>query len=142
MDISTELMDLDNGLFASNTFNDDELLKLSLQRLEERWDNLPDEKFQSQERAIPAMLFINGYIQIKNFKKAYKWAEIMLSDRQDDLSDVGFTLGKIDFEAGNYESAYKNFTMAFQDSKGRVFQGKDPKYLEIIKHPDNFLKVK
>jgi len=139
MDISKILMGLDKGLFDSDTFKDNELLTVSLQRLEERWDNLPDEKFQSQERAIPALLFINAYIQIKNFKNAYKWAEIMLSDRQDDLSDVGFTLGRIDFEAGNFEAAYKNFTMAFKDSKGRVFQGKDPKYLELIKYPEKFI---
>jgi hypothetical protein len=48
--------------------------------------------------------------------------------------------GKIDFESGNYSSAYDNFKIAFQDSKGREFEGEDPKYKDFYLRPEKYIQ--
>jgi hypothetical protein len=139
MDITSEIfeiLEIGSNYSESNETTKQEILS----KMQRAWDDLPKEKLVNDERVLIAEFLIDEYTKFKNFDLAYSWANILLSDRQDNLSNVGMVLGKIDFEAKKYDSAYEHFDTAFKDSKGREFEGEDPKYKDFYLNPEKYIK--
>ena len=138
MSISEKIFEIVSYINESSPDNEHAKRNL-LEEIETKWENLPEDKYLCQERALIAYFMIDEHLGLKQFEKAYKWTDVLLFDRKGDLSDVGFTLGRVDFEAGKFGDALENFKMAFEDSKGRVFQEKDPKYLDFLQNPEKYM---
>lgn len=113
-----------------------------LERLDGEWEELPESKFESADKAMLALFLMPEYIEVADFNKAEKWMEILLMDRLDDLSQTGFYRGVFAFEKGDYKGAYAFFDMAYKDSKKRAFQDEAPKYWDFYNNPDTYMKYK
>lgn len=140
MDITSEIFDIiGNTPKDYNTLPDADKQNV-LNQIDKKWDELPEVKISVNEKDILALFLFPEYIQLRQFEPAEKWINIYLYDKQDDYAQQGLNKGILNFEKRNYEEALKFFTMAFDDSKERIFKGKNPKYLDFYKNPEKYIK--
>jgi len=136
MTTNEKILELTN--YLDNNSDSPELTKV-LEHIESEWEKIDDEKYSDGDASLLASMMTDGYISLKNFTKAYFWVDIYLQNVSFE-GTIGFQRGRVDFEAGDYESALLNFKKAFTASKGREFEGEDPKYLDFYRNPEMYMK--
>jgi hypothetical protein len=102
---------------------------------ESAWEKLPDPKFEWDVSKSFAHSLAKFYRNVGDFASATKlMTQLFNSGTVKDHQDgPRFVFATIFFEKGDVESAMKWFAEANKISKGRCFQGEDPKYLEFFK---------
>ena len=131
-----EILDESGGYSELNDWQKKEMLK----GIEKKWSQLPPTKFQCSESAMLALMMIDEYIYFKEFEMASRWADVIIDDEnRPDFGEKEFLKGKILFGDNKFESALSNFKIAFKKSKGREFEGEDPKYLDFLQNPEKYM---
>jgi hypothetical protein len=106
------------------------------------FDLILEPKNQYGESFNITKYLLDDYITIKDKDKAYekiKDLEKYYSLRYD-AGELELIKGKTFFEFEDYNKALQYFDIAFKKSKGREFQGEDPKYLNFYKNPEKYIK--
>lgn len=94
------------------------------------WELYPEPKYDWDSSQITLYSIADFYLEWRKFDTALEWAnKVFLTGVISHDSSPYVVIGKIHFEAGNLDQAYKNFENAYALSKKRVFEGEDKKYL-------------
>lgn len=109
----------------------------------EIWNLLPEPKENWTEGFRTAAAFFLLYLEdLKDFKKADNWLNKLKEIEENinySLGQVLFDEGRLYFERGEYEKAYKSFKATVKEGKGfRYFEDEDPKYLDFYTHPEKY----
>jgi len=118
--------------------NQEGIIAIELQK----WELLPLVKEKWDESYHIAKSLIDEYIILNNKIEAYKWCDIIQKCdlERADSGERELIKGKTFFEFEDYNEALQYFDIAFKKSKGREFQGEDPKYLDFYKNPEKHIK--
>ncbi len=73
-------------------------------------------------------------LKLGDLDGAWRWASQAqaFASKRHDAGEAEFLVGKVAFERGDTEAAKANFLAAKRKSRGRLFQGADPKYRALI----------
>lgn len=115
--------------FSNNNF------EKAVELLLKSWDLFPDPKETYNESYHISHYLIICYLKIENYEKAFYWAEILQDcgpERRDNGERV-FIKATVAFEKGDLDMAKKLFTKVYNQSGDFIFNGKDERYLALIK---------
>ena len=107
---------------------------VGLKALWHLWDSIPAPKTDTLNAYLVieygvAFSFKNG-----DLNEAQKWAVMApdFAEVRHDMGEVELLIGKVAFERGDFELAREKFLIANAKSEGRVFEGKDKRYRDLI----------
>lgn len=128
-EIIKKLMDESNIQFDNHEY------KMSIQLLEQAWDELLDPKFIYDESYLIVWGILDICVLINDMDKANKWVDkIFLCDpERPDTGEREYWAGKVAYETRNFEKAKEYLASANKKSRGRCFGNKDGKYLRFLK---------
>jgi hypothetical protein len=128
MDVILELKEI-GALFSAGDF------RTSLKKLWDLWKQIPDPKVETSNAYMVIEYGVAFCLKMRELDEAQKWAVLAPPFRvkRQDRGEVEFLVGKVAFERGEVDIARENFIAANTKSKGRIFQGEDPKYKALIK---------
>ncbi|WP_239423089.1 hypothetical protein [Snodgrassella communis] len=127
---------------AYEKFQNNEI-EQSFKLYEQAWNLYPEPKENWNEAYNTASYVVNKCFVIKDFERAKKWLNNMIMVNNNlhlDDEDLGFYLGRYYFETGDYVKAKEEWDDAVSEAGYRVFEGKDPKYLDFYRHPEKYIK--
>ena len=105
-----------------------------LRQLSDLWNRLPEPKTSTPNAYM--LVEYGAAFALKNadFPEAKRWAALapLFLENRLDGGEVEFLVGKVAFECGEMDVAKENFLIAKRKSRGRMFQGADPKYKALI----------
>jgi len=110
-------------------------LSSGLKKLQLIWEKIPEPKTATANSYLVIEYAVTFALKMRDLDEAKKWAGLappFIKKRQD-RGEVEFLLGKVAFECGEMDVAKKNLIMANKKSKGRILQGQDPKYRDLIR---------
>jgi len=118
--------------------------KKSFLKLSQALELIPEPKEYFGESFNVIKYIIEDYLTLKDIQNAKLWSNkiFVYGKNRVDSGEKELLMGKVFFESKEYDTALEYFSVAFEKSSGREFEGEDPKYLELIKHPGNILKAK
>lgn len=127
MDVMSELKPI-GVLFTAGDFLG------GAEKLHELWDKIPEPKTGTLNAYLVIEYGVAFALKAGKLDEAQRWAELApeFAKVRQDMGEVEFLIGKVAFERGDYETAKRNFMLANIKSEGRSFQGKDPKYKQLI----------
>jgi len=99
------------------------------------WALFPESKYQYPEEGY-ALLQGLVYLNLKtgNLIDAEQWArQLYLFDQSNFFGTSEFALGQVYYEMDRLDEAKEQFAIAMLKSEGRVFEGEDSKYLNLIR---------
>lgn len=128
MDIMVEIKPI-GELFKEGRYSD------ALRMLEVLWDKIPSPK---EDTLNSYMLVAYGAtIAIKNadLDNAWIWAQrgLSYSGNFNLAGESEFLMGEVAFARSDFETAKSYFKKVEKNSGKRLFKGKNPKFLELIK---------
>lgn len=98
------------------------------------WDNLPEpkEKFPNNYLLIEYGARIS--LKKNDYDGAWMWAlrGLIFNETRGDGGESEFLIGKVAFEKNDLGNAKKYFLISYEKSKGRAFEGENPKYRELV----------
>ncbi len=124
-----------NSLVELSEMNQHNLI-LSVQYLEDAWGILPEPKTTFDDSFHLAKFICKGYMDLDDFAKAKKWADILLicDLERIDSGEREFWSGKVLLELKENELAFSFFKISNEKSKGRCFINQDKKYFNFYKN--------
>ena len=127
MDVMAELRSI-GALFTAGDFSSGSV------RLRDLWGKVPEPKTATPNSYLIIEYAVTFALKTGNLDEAQRWADLApeFTKVRQDMGEVEFLIGKVAFERGDYEAAKRNFELANIKSEGRSFQGKDPKYKQLI----------
>jgi hypothetical protein len=128
MDVMSELREV-AGLFRSNNFQS------GLLRLREIWDRIPEPKVETANAYLVLEYGVAFSLKSGNLDEAQRWAALApnFAEKRQDRGEVEFLVGKVAFERGELDVAKECFLIANAKSEGRIFEGEDKKYTQLIR---------
>lgn len=128
MDVMVEL-DKFRELYAAKDY------RTALDELHRLWDEIPEPKVGTSNAYWVLEYGVACAMKAGDLDEAQEWAALApgFAQKRHDLGEVEFLIGKVAFERGELEVARQNFLVAKAKSRGRIFQGKDSKYKQLIK---------
>ncbi|MFY0253590.1 tetratricopeptide repeat protein [Chitinophaga sp. 30R24] len=118
---------------AEVLFTNDDLAGYT-DKLAAAWEMLPVPRQAYDDSYEIALALAETYSALNEYPAMLHWAEILQDcdpERMDD-GEREFVLGKAFFENGDMDKAEKLLVQAMYKSEGQVFEGEDPKYLEVF----------
>jgi hypothetical protein len=116
-------------LFAENNISE------AIKELEAAWSIIPIPKELYDESYLISRYIVQMATKDRQFEIARHWSVINCAcdpERLDD-GEKEFLAAIVEFEAGEFEAAFKIFQVAFLKSEGSCFFGKDSKYKAFFK---------
>jgi hypothetical protein len=109
-------------------------LSTGLRDLDSLWDRIPEPKTETANSYMVIEYAVAFTLRLKDLDQAKKWASraALFTGKRQDKGEVEFLVGKVAFECGETEAAKQSFVVANKKSRGRIFQGEDPKYRTLI----------
>lgn len=106
-----------------------------IKNLKTAWELLPDEKIKWNESYLIADYLAAVYVLEKKFDDALNWSTILQKCdlERGDFGEREFALGKVYYEMQDLEKAKEQFIIAMKKSEGRMFEGEDKKYIDLVK---------
>lgn len=106
-----------------------------IKKMIEAWDKIPYPKSVYSESYLIVQEIIEIYIEHQEYEKGNMWVDLMFICNLKRLDDGEreFTAGVLAYEQGNFEKAKELFFVSSIKSEGVIFNGKDKKYLDLIK---------
>lgn len=128
MDVMAELREV-AGLFRSNGFQS------GLPRLWQIWDGIPEPKIDTANAYLVLEYGVAFSLKCGDLDEAQRWAAFApdFAEKRQDRGEVEFLVGKVAFERGELDAARKWFLIANAKSAGRIFEGEDKKYAQLIR---------
>ena len=127
MDVMVELREV-GEMYKSGDFTN------GLKKTREIWERVPEPKNATANAYIILEYAVGFALKLRDPDEAWKWACLAPSfiEKRQDLGEVEFLIGRVAFERGDMETAKANFLIAKRKSRGRIFEGQDPKYKALI----------
>jgi hypothetical protein len=127
MDIMSELKEV-GVLFRTGDFC------TGLKQLWDLWAEIPEPKCDTPNAYLVIEYGVAFSLKSGDLDEAQKWAALApaFAEKRQDRGEVEFLVGKVAFERGEIEMAREKFFVANIKSKGRIFEGQDKKYKELI----------
>jgi tetratricopeptide (TPR) repeat protein len=99
------------------------------------WDLFPEPKYDYINEGLSLLISITEtFLKINDLKNAKKWAENIFNfNKESDFGDAEFQLGKVYFALNDETNAKEQFAIAMRKSEGRMFEGEDKKYIDLLK---------
>jgi hypothetical protein len=128
MEIMAELREV-SVLFRSNDFQN------GLERLREIWDEIPEPKVDTANAYLVLEYGVAFSLKSGNLDEAQRWAAFApdFAQKRQDRGEVEFLVGKVAFERGDLATAKEWFLISNAKSEGRIFEGEDKKYVQLIR---------
>lgn len=128
IDIMGELEEV-RELFKAEEF------RAALKALDNVWEKIPDPKSDTVNAYMIIEYGVVLSFKLGDLDEAQKWASQAppFAEKRHDMGEVEFLVGKVAFEKGELVSAKENFLSAHKKSRGRIFEGADPKYKALLK---------
>jgi hypothetical protein len=106
----------------------------SISLLEKAWDELPEDKYVYDESFLIIWYILMSAIEINDIITMNKWVdEIFLCDlERGDTGEREYWAGKVAYANENFVKAKEYFLIANKKSKGRCFDEKDKKYIQLM----------
>ena len=108
-----------------------------LEKVRSLWASIPEPKSDTANAYLVIEYGVAFAFRLGDLDEAQQWASEApaFAEERLDSGEVEFLVGKVAFERGELDVAKENFLVARQKSKGRIFQGEDPKYQALLKNP-------
>ncbi|MBS0253878.1 MAG: hypothetical protein JSS36_01365 [Proteobacteria bacterium] len=128
MEVMAELREV-SVLFRSNDFQN------GLERLREIWDEIPEPKVDTANAYLVLEYGVAFSLKSGNLDEAQRWAAFApdFAQKRQDRGEVEFLVGKVAFERGDLATAKEWFLISNAKSEGRIFEGEDKKYVQLIR---------
>jgi len=103
--------------------------------VEELWQSIPEPKVAVGNAYNIIEYAVALCMKLNRLDDAWAWASHgpQFNETRKDIGESEFLLGKVAYERGDLVTAKANFQVAKEKSKGRIFQGEDPKYKALLK---------
>ena len=99
------------------------------------WALFPEPKYDYPEEGyalVQGLVDLN--LLVNQLDEAAHWAEnLQQFDQEDFLGTTEFALGKVYYAMDRIDEAKEQFALAMKKSEGRVFEGEDKKYSQLLK---------
>lgn len=127
MDVMSELKEI-GTLFRASDYN------AALEKLHELWGRIPEPKVDTPNAYLVLEYGVACSMKADDLDEAQKWAALApdFAQKRQDRGEVEFLIGKVAFERGELEAARENFLVSNLKSKGRIFEGENVKYRQLI----------
>jgi hypothetical protein len=100
------------------------------------WNALPEPKLNFDYAQIMSSGNTVFYRDTRQFDKAWQWIGIMRKAYGPEPNPYPeFLAGTVAYESGNLDEAFRLFRPLYEKYGGRPFQERDPKYLDLVRHP-------
>lgn len=98
------------------------------------FEKLPEPKTEIKNSYLFVREICELALEEKDLNLAEKWGLIGLQYEgiHGLLGEQNFFLGEVMFAKGDMEKAKEYFTKVYENSKSRLFKGKNPEYLKLI----------
>jgi len=128
MDVMQEIVEL-NATSATDSPQD------RLKKLEELWNRIPEPKTEALNAFLVIEKAVAVCLKTNDLEQAWKWSQLtpQFSVIRHDVGEAEFLIGKVSFMRGDTETAKNNFQIANKKSKGKIFQGEDPRFKALAK---------
>lgn len=128
MEVMSELKEI-GALFKAGDYN------AALEKLHELWTSIPEPKVDTPNAYLVLEYGVACSMKAGDLDQAQKWAVLApdFAQKRQDRGEVEFLIGKVAFERGELETARENFLISSLKSKGRIFEGENLKYKQLIK---------
>lgn len=128
MDVMAEIMGL-NATAATDSPQD------RLSKLENLWNRIPEPKTEELNAYLIIEKAVAVCLKINDLNQAWKWSQLapQFSVIRNDVGEAEFLIGKIAFMRGDMDMAKSYFQSANKKSKGKIFQGEDPRFKALAK---------
>lgn len=128
MDVMSELREV------YDVYNTEDF-RSGLQRLRQIWDRIPEPKVDTANAYLILEDGVAFALKCGDLDEAQWWAALApaFAEKRQDRGEVEFLVGKVAFERGELEAAKESFLISNAKSKGRIFEGEDKKYAQLIR---------
>lgn len=128
MDVMSELREV-SGLFRSHDFQS------GLLQLRKIWDRIPEPKVDTANAYLVLEYGVAFSLKSGDLDEAQWWATHApdFAEKRKDRGEVEFLVGKVALERGELEAAREWFLISNVKSEGRIFEGEDKKYAQLIR---------
>jgi hypothetical protein len=129
MEVMSELREV-SGFFRSNDF------QTGLQNIREIWDRIPEPKVDTDNAYLVLEYGVAFSLKSGDLDEAQRWAAFApdFAQKRQDRGEVEFLVGKVAFERGDLAAAREWFMISNAKSEGRIFEGEDRKYAQLIRN--------
>jgi tetratricopeptide (TPR) repeat protein len=105
--------------------------------MKKAWGLIPEPKYQWDSSQSTIYNLSEFYLEWKRYDNAKFWAkEVFKCNPLPGDGTPHFFLGKIHFEAGEFDDARRQFEKAYEIEGRRAFQDEDPKYFKFLKQKE------
>lgn len=127
MDVMSKLKEIGALVRISNYLT-------ALDNLQKLWNEIPEPKVDTPNSYLVLEYAVACSIKVKDLDEAQRWAALApdFAQKRQDRGEVEFLVGKVAFERGELQVAKENFRVSDAKSRGRIFEGEDPKYKQLI----------
>lgn len=103
-------------------------------QLQEIWNSIHEPKTDVPNSYLIIEYAVKLSMKAGDLDKAWDWASLASQFKlhRKDLGEVECLLGIVAFERGDLQKAKEQLSIAHEKSKGRIFQGEDPKYKNFL----------
>ena len=110
--------------------------KSALHELQKIWDAVPEPKSSVKNSFLVIAYAVKISMTSHDLDQAWRWATLAprYNQGRQDIGEAEFIVGKVAFERGDLATAKEQFIIANSKSRGRVFNGEDAKYRDLIKN--------
>ena len=126
-------MDIANDVFQiDEEYKNNRLEKAN--KLIELWNRLPDPQVDVLNSFLIISIVVSVFTDNNLLNEALEWAQkgLPYSGNVNLIGESEFLVGKAAFACGDYDTAKKYFTIAYKNSKKRLFRGENPEYLNLV----------
>lgn len=98
------------------------------------WSRVPDPKPETPNAYLIVEYGVALALKDGDLEEAQEWADRapMFAAKRQDLGEVEFLVGRVAFERGDLRKAKEQFIIANAKSEGRIFEGEDERYWQLI----------
>lgn len=102
----------------------------ALRLTRELWDRIPEPRTDLLDAYNVLEYAVACALRLNDLAEAWRWACLAPSfrEKRQDRGEVEFLIGRVAFERGDMDVAKENLLLAKKKSRGRIFEGEDPKY--------------
>lgn len=128
MDVMSQLREV-GVLFKKNDIHS------GLQKLQEIWNNVPEPKTDTLNAYLILEYGVGLALKVGDLDEAQRWADFApdFALKRHDSGEVEFLRGKVAFARGDLKDAKNWFLIANTKSEGRMFEGEDRSYADLIR---------
>ncbi|HBH91239.1 hypothetical protein [Ponticaulis sp.] len=128
MDVMSELREL------YDVYNTEDF-RSGLQRLRQIWYRIPEPKVDTANAYLILEDGVAFALKCGDLDEAQWWATHApdFAKKRKDRGEVEFLVGKVALERGELEAAREWFLISNVKSEGRIFEGEDKKYAQLIR---------